>query len=105
MRGVDIFLHDSLHTFEHEAAELAAVGPRLTPTALVLSDNAHGTDALMRWAEQSGRQFSFFREQPAEHWYPGSGIGAAWSAPGQACPLRPPESAQYNNVAGDEGGE
>jgi hypothetical protein len=74
---VDIFLHDSLHTFEHEAAELAAIGPRLTPTALVLSDNAHATDALMRWAEQSGRQFSFFREQPAEHWYPGSGIGAA----------------------------
>ena len=31
VRGVDIFLHDSLHTFEHEAAELAAVGPRLTP--------------------------------------------------------------------------
>jgi hypothetical protein len=78
VRSVDIFLHDSLHTFEHEAAELAAVGPRLTPDALVLSDNAHATDALMRWAEQSGRQFSFFREQPAEHWYPGSGIGAAW---------------------------
>lgn len=78
VRGVDIFLHDSLHTFGHEAAELAAVGPRLTSNALVLSDNAHATDALMRWAEQSGRQFSFFREQPAEHWYPGSGIGAAW---------------------------
>jgi Methyltransferase domain len=78
VRGVDIFLHDSLHTFEHEAAELAAVGPRLTPNALVLSDNAHATDALMRWAEQSGRQFSFFREQPTGHWYPGSGIGAAW---------------------------
>ena len=45
---MDIFLHDSLHTFEHEAAELAAVGPRLTPNALVLSDNAHATDALMR---------------------------------------------------------
>ena len=37
VRGVDIFLHDSLHTVEHEAAELAAVGPRLTPNALVLS--------------------------------------------------------------------
>ena len=76
--GVDIFLRDSLHAFEHEAAEPAAVGPRLTPNALVLSDDAHATDALMRWAEQSGREFSFFREQPVEHWYPGSGIGAAW---------------------------
>jgi hypothetical protein len=59
VRGVDIFLHDSLHTFEHEAAELAAVGPRLTPNALVLSDNAHATGALMRWTERSGRQSSF----------------------------------------------
>jgi hypothetical protein len=48
VRGVDIFLHDSLHTFEHEAAELAGVEPRLTPNALLPSDNAHATDALMR---------------------------------------------------------
>jgi hypothetical protein len=60
------------------AATLAAVEPRLTPNALVLSHNAHATDALMRWAEQSGRRFSFFREQLTGHWYPASGIGAAW---------------------------
>jgi hypothetical protein len=40
---------------EGEAAGLAAVGPRLTPNAFMLSDNDHATDALMRWAEQSGR--------------------------------------------------
>jgi predicted O-methyltransferase YrrM len=75
---VDVFLHDSLHTFEYETAELAAVEPRLSERAVVLSDNAHESDALAVWAEKSGRQFSFFAEQPQAHWYPGDGIGAAW---------------------------
>ena len=74
---VDVFLHDSLHTFEHETAELAAVAPSLAPDALVLSDNAHATDALLRWTEATGRRFAYFREEPADHWYPGAGIGAA----------------------------
>lgn len=75
---VDVFLHDSLHTFEYETAELSAVAPRLSPQAVVLSDNAHLSDALARWAEAGGRRFSFFAEQPEGHWYPGDGIGAAW---------------------------
>jgi predicted O-methyltransferase YrrM len=76
---VDLFLHDSWHTFEHETAELEAVGPLLTSRSLVLSDNSHATDALVRWAEARDRRFLFFAEQPEDHWYPGSGIGAAWS--------------------------
>ncbi|RBY75310.1 class I SAM-dependent methyltransferase [Geodermatophilus sp. TF02-6] len=74
---VDVFLHDSLHTWEYETAELAAVDPRLSRRAVVLSDNSHVTDALSAWAEKTGRQFLFFREEPADHWYPGDGIGAA----------------------------
>ncbi|SDR91246.1 Methyltransferase domain-containing protein [Nocardioides scoriae] len=74
---VDLFLHDSLHTRAHELAELAAVEPRLAPGALVLSDNAHATDALMTWAEQRGRSFSYWQERPDRHWYPGCGIGLA----------------------------
>jgi hypothetical protein len=77
---VDLFLHDSLHTYEHETGELAAVAPRLSHGALVLSDNAHLSDALLVWAGQNGRQFSFFQEEPSSHWYPGDGIGAASSA-------------------------
>jgi hypothetical protein len=77
-RPVDLFLHDSWHSFSHETSELASVAPRLTTHAVVLSDNAHATDALAQWAEEERRQFSFFGEQPADHWYPGGGIGASW---------------------------
>src|SRR5947209_1175472 len=37
---VGLFLHDSLHSFEHETRELEAVAPRLSDRSLVLSDNA-----------------------------------------------------------------
>lgn len=76
---VDMFLHDSLHTPEHELAELATLD--LSPDAWVLSDNSHATDALATWAESTGRNFLFFDERPAHHWYPGAGIGVAWRYP------------------------
>ncbi|MER5890862.1 class I SAM-dependent methyltransferase [Streptomyces sp. NPDC001941] len=75
---VDFFLHDSLHTADHERAELAAVAPHLTERAVALSDNAHMTRVLPAWAEETGRQFLFFDERPERHWYPGEGIGLAW---------------------------
>jgi Methyltransferase domain len=78
LADVDIFLHDSLHTYEYETAELAAVELNLRPDAIILSDNAHESSALSDWAERSGRQYLFFKEQPLGHWWPGDGIGAAW---------------------------
>ncbi|MGB6456961.1 MAG: class I SAM-dependent methyltransferase [Streptosporangiaceae bacterium] len=80
LADVDMFLHDSLHTYEYEIRELAAVAPNLRPGAIVLSDNAHDSRALSDWAEQTGRRYLFFQEHPRDHWWPGDGIGAAWEA-------------------------
>lgn len=79
LTDVDMFLHDSLHTYDYETAELAAVEPNLSDGAIVLSDNAHESSALSDWSERTGRQYLFFKEQPAGHWWPGDGIGAAWT--------------------------
>lgn len=79
LQDVDMFLHDSLHTHEYETKELTAVEPNLRPGAVVLSDNAHDSTALSEWAERNGRQYLFFREQPTGHWWPGDGIGIAWT--------------------------
>jgi hypothetical protein len=79
MHDVDMFLHDSLHTYEYETKEFTAVAPNLRADAIVLSDNAHDSAALSHWAEQTGRRYLFFREQPVDHWWPGDGIGAAWA--------------------------
>jgi hypothetical protein len=78
LKDVDIFLHDSLHTYGYESKELAAVEANLREDALVLSDNSHDSAALADWAERTGRQYLFFSERPNDHWWPGDGIGAAW---------------------------
>lgn len=75
--SVDVFLHDSDHSPEHETSEFEAVTDHLGPGSLVLSDNSHVTDRLPKWAEQTGRRFLYFGERPQNHWYPGGGIGAA----------------------------
>lgn len=78
LQGVGLFLHDSDHTQDHEESEFNAILPGLIPGGLVLSDNTHCSGRLPKWAEETGRHFAFFREDPAKHWYPGGGIGAAW---------------------------
>lgn len=75
---IDMFLHDSLHTYDYETSELAAAEPNLRPGAIVMSDNAHDSSALSEWAERTGRHYLFFKEQPRRHWWPGDGIGVAW---------------------------
>lgn len=76
---VDTFIHDSDHSSQHEAAELHAVQSNLTNSSIVISDNSHVSTELSDWAEANGRGFSYFQEEPANHWYRGAGIGAAYS--------------------------
>lgn len=72
---IDIFINDSDHSSDYEADEYAEVSGMLTDSSLVLGDNSHVTDALRTFAERTGRPFVFFAEKPADHWYPGAGIG------------------------------
>lgn len=77
--AIDLFIHDSDHHAEHERAEFEAIAQFLSPTSIVLSDNSHVTTELSHYALRTQRQYLFFREEPAGHFYPGAGIGAAWS--------------------------
>ncbi|MFD1320933.1 class I SAM-dependent methyltransferase [Micromonospora sonneratiae] len=77
-RPVDIFLHDSDHSVTHERREFEAVEAKLSPDALLLTDNVTITNVLAEHAERTGRRFLAYRETPARHWFPGDGIGAAW---------------------------
>lgn len=77
IKGIDMFIHDSDHSSEHEALEYLAVTGSLSPSSIVLSDNAHGNNELAMWSDLHHRQFSFWQEKPIGHWYAGAGIGAS----------------------------
>jgi hypothetical protein len=74
---IDLFLHDSSHTYEHEWNEYEAIKNHLAPSAVVLSDNAHAGQALMDYSTSAGRTYVFWHEQPTGHFYPGGGIGVS----------------------------
>ena len=78
-RPVDIFIHDSNHSADHERLEYEAVQPRLSRNSLVVSDNAAHTGELLAYSLNTGREFLFFAEQPKDHWWPGEGIGVAFN--------------------------
>jgi predicted O-methyltransferase YrrM len=76
---IDFFIHDSDHSAEHEGKELMSIRPKLSPKALVLSDNSAITSKLLEFARETGRTFLYFAEKPKDHWYPGEGIGVAFN--------------------------
>ncbi len=72
---IDLFINDSDHSADYEYREYKTIAPKLGPHAVILGDNCHGSDSLPRFSRETGRPFLFFAEEPAEHWYPGAGIG------------------------------
>ena len=74
---IDLFIHDSDHSAEHESREFKLLQSRLSAEGIVLSDNSHVTTELAKWSLEHGRRFVYFSEQPLNHWYPGAGIGVS----------------------------
>jgi predicted O-methyltransferase YrrM len=72
--NIDIFIHDSNHSENHEMLELNLVTTKLTNSGIVLTDNAHASDALSEWCKKNAYLFSYFQEVPLDHWYPGASL-------------------------------
>jgi hypothetical protein len=71
-----IFIHDSLHTYENELAELSLAAGALAHDGVLISDNAHASSALADTCRQSGLRYFQFQERPEGHFYGGGAIGA-----------------------------
>lgn len=75
---VDLFINDSDHSADYERREYRVIAPKLSDNAMIIGDNAHVTDELIKFSRETNRQFLFFREEPADHWYLGAGIGLSF---------------------------
>jgi len=77
-KNIDLFINDSDHSSEYEYNEYLTIKDKLSDKFLIISDNAHCTDKLHKFANENGFKYLFFKEEPLNHWYPGAGIGAAF---------------------------
>jgi len=75
---IDLFINDSDHSDEYEAAEYETISGKLSSESIILGDNCHVTDKLLNFSLQVHRNFIFFAERPSGHWYPGGGIGISF---------------------------
>ena len=76
---IDIFINDSDHSSDYEYREYQTIKNKLNEKSIIIGDNAHATDKLEKFANETHRQFLFFREEPIDTWFPGCGIGVAFS--------------------------
>ena len=74
---VDLFISDSNHSISYEREEYSTIGPLLSPTAVVVGDNAHVSLELNEWSREEGRRYLFMPEYSRNHWYRGGGIGVS----------------------------
>lgn len=74
---IGYFVHDSLHTYDHERAELELATAHADDTMILISDNAHVTTALADVAAENGAAYASFTERPVRHLYPGAALGIA----------------------------
>jgi hypothetical protein len=74
-RLVGVFIHDSLHTYEHEQFELELAAQPADQRLILISDNAHSSTALADVCRERGLCYYEFRERPIDHFYPGATMG------------------------------
>lgn len=72
---IDFYFSDGFRTYEYEKKELNVLKDKLSEQAVVASNKAIFSTALAELAIETNKEFSFFQEQPANHWYHGWGLG------------------------------
>jgi Methyltransferase domain len=77
-RTVDIFIHDSLHTIDHERLEFRAARHHAAARQVLITDNAHMTTVLREIARHEDASYEQFDEKLLqETWFTGSSLGIA----------------------------
>jgi len=60
LKQVDIFFHDSLHTYEHMMFEFETVWPHIKENGLIVSDDIYWNNAFIDFAKKVNSQYTIF---------------------------------------------
>ena len=72
---IDFYFSDGYRSYAYEQAEFAALANKISHKAIVITNKATFSKALLELSKQLKKTYSFFKEHPANHWYEGSGVG------------------------------
>ncbi len=75
---IDLFINDSDHSTDYEYREYLTIKNLIDDNSVILGDNSHFSDKLIKFSIEEDREFLFFQEKPLNHWYPGGGIGISF---------------------------
>ncbi|HPN38120.1 MAG TPA: class I SAM-dependent methyltransferase [Melioribacteraceae bacterium] len=78
-QNIDLFINDSDHSADYEYDEYITIKDKISDKCVILGDNSHCTTKLLEFSLLTNRKFVFFKEEPENHWYPGSGIGISYT--------------------------
>lgn len=74
---IDMFIHDSDHSHEHEIREYELLWHKLSRNGVIISDNANVTDCLYEFAHKNSMLFGYWQEEVINHIASPGGIGLA----------------------------
>ncbi len=77
-KTIDLFINDSDHSTDYEYREYQTIKQLINNKSVILGDNSHFSEKLVKFSIEENREFLFFQEKPQDHWYPGGGIGISF---------------------------
>lgn len=72
---IDFYFSDGGRTPEYEKNEFNVLQEKIAKNSIVVSNKLGFSDALSQLSIKLNRNHIYFREEPLNHWYPGSHIG------------------------------
>jgi len=77
-KTIDFYYSDGFRSYNYELEEFRLLKSKLSKNAIVISNKLEFSDALSGLSRALNKNLIYFREHPAEHWYPGSHVGVMY---------------------------
>jgi predicted O-methyltransferase YrrM len=72
---IDFYFSDGFRSYQYEQSEFSALKDKLNENAVVITNKAKFSKALFEFSRDLSKNYSFFKEEPLDHWYEGAGLG------------------------------
>lgn len=72
---IDFYFSDGERSLDYETREFELLKIKMSKTGILVSNKLHLSNAASRFAIETGKKLIYFREDPLDHWFPGSHIG------------------------------